>query len=146
MLFRVLIILITVFAITMFTGFVVIITSLVIEIFLSIFDLIFRLELADDLNSWAQRLYEYWLGLIQPIATDVWSRVVAWSNSSGWTALLIKLSEEVSKFGTELTRSIILLVLFISCGTVIYHQRLVRRVELCNHRDFSGYSGNVDRN
>lgn len=95
MLFRVLIILITVFAITMFTGFVVIVTSLVIEIFLSIFDLIFRLELADDLNSWAQRLYEYWLGLIQQIATDVWSRL--------WRGLtvpdgLLYLSSSAKKF------------------------------------------------
>jgi hypothetical protein len=111
----------------------------IIMLFIGIFDLIFRVDIADRLNDWVIGVYQYWLDKIQPLAADFWSRFLDWSDRTGVSlkALQIrdqslqlgeKVAGELSTFGTELSRSVILLVLFLIGGASIYHLRLVRRI------------------
>jgi hypothetical protein len=111
----------------------------VIMVFLGIFDLIFRVDLADGLNNFIIGMYQYWLDRIQPLAVDFLSRVLDWSDRTGLSFKVSQLRDqflqfgqkfldELSIFGTELTRSVILLIFFVIGGASIYHLRIVRRV------------------
>jgi hypothetical protein len=100
---------------------------------ISIFDLIFRTHVhnwIDDKNSsiadWMKQTYS---SAIEPILYTLWGQIVNWSEEVGLSAFLDEIKTLLSNLATEVVRTFILFILFISAGIWTYHLRVVHRIK-----------------
>jgi hypothetical protein len=106
-------------------GLLFVVSVIFIDVFVGLFDLIFRLHVRDSIYQWAENIYDT---TIKPFGLSIWTFILSLSANLGITAVLDALTQTAKRVGTEIVRAIVLFLLFVLVGFSVYHLRVVRRV------------------